>query len=71
MEDQKVTENAATEVAVLKTLAEVEKEHIMAALTTLKNNKSKTATALGITLKTLYNKLHSYGVMEKNGSKKS
>jgi Nif-specific regulatory protein len=47
---------------VLVTLEELERHHIMTTLENLGGNKTKTAKGLGITVKTLYNKLHSYGV---------
>jgi DNA-binding NtrC family response regulator len=45
------------------TLAEVERKHIEKALVVFKGNKTHAAKALGISLKTLYNKLHTYGMM--------
>lgn len=53
-----------------RTLEEVEIEHIEKALSTFDNNKSKAAQALGVTTKTLYNKLHAYGLFEKYQSAK-
>src|SRR5262249_34298983 len=41
-------------------LREVEKEYILSTLTRLQNNKARTAQALGISEKTLYNKLYRY-----------
>ena len=49
--------------ATVQTLAEVEKQHILSVLDTMGGNKSKAATALGVSIKTLYNKLHQYGLM--------
>ncbi|HET9753926.1 MAG TPA: sigma-54 dependent transcriptional regulator [Myxococcales bacterium] len=41
-------------------LREIEKEYILATLTRLQKNKARTAQALGISEKTLYNKLYRY-----------
>ena len=43
------------------TLAEVERTHILRVLLAQNNDKKSTAEILGISLKTIYNKLHSYG----------
>jgi len=43
-------------------LDDIEREHILNALQFYNGNKSKTSAALGITLKTLYNKLNKYEV---------
>lgn len=45
-------------------LFEVEKTYILHLLEKSHGNKTKAAKALGITVKTLYNKLHSYGVFQ-------
>lgn len=45
------------------TLDELEKMHITSTLDHLGGNKTRTAKILGITVKTLYNKLHSYGMI--------
>ena len=45
------------------TLGELEERHILRTLDFAKGNKTKTAKILGITVKTLYNKLHSYGMV--------
>jgi transcriptional regulator with GAF, ATPase, and Fis domain len=50
--------------AVDLSLEEVEKNHILRALAFHHGNKTKTAHSLGITIKTLYNKLHRYGVIQ-------
>ena len=50
----------------LKTIAEVEKEHIAKVLEELNWNKSRTARVLGITKTTLYNKLALYNIKSPN-----
>jgi two-component system response regulator HydG len=47
------------------TLHELEKRYIIKALMHFEGNKTQAAQALGITIKTLYNKLHEYGEFEK------
>ena len=47
------------------TVAELEKRWILKALLHFDGNKTQAANALGITIKTLYNKLHEYGEFEK------
>ena len=48
----------------IRSLAEVEKEHILAVLKHTKGNKQKTSDILGISKGTLYNKLKGYGIKE-------
>ncbi len=52
------------------TLDELEKSHILQMLSYQSGNKTKTAKALGITIKTLYNKLHHYGIFGKDKANK-
>lgn len=47
------------------TLNDLERRHIIKALNYFEGNKTQAANALGITIKTLYNKLHEYGEFEK------
>ncbi len=47
------------------TLGELEKRFIIKALNYFEGNKTQAANALGITIKTLYNKLHEYGEFDK------
>lgn len=49
----------------LLTLHELEKRYILKALQHFGGNKTQAANNLGITIKTLYNKLHEYGEFEK------
>ena len=51
------------------TLQEMEKRYIALALNHFGGNKTKTARSLCITVKTLYNKIHSYGIVENNNEK--
>ncbi|OFZ81546.1 MAG: sigma-54-dependent Fis family transcriptional regulator, partial [Bdellovibrionales bacterium RIFOXYD1_FULL_53_11] len=46
------------------TLDDIEKSHILRALVSNQGNKTKAARTLGITIKTLYNKLHRYGILQ-------
>ncbi len=52
------------ELSVEMPLDEVEKNHILRTLAYHQGNKTKTAQSLGITIKTLYNKLHRYGILK-------
>lgn len=47
------------------TLHELERRYILKALNHFDGNKTQAANALGITIKTLYNKLHEYGEFER------
>lgn len=69
-EQKKLSENSqgkaeATAASSLKaqpflTLEQMERNHIFKVLSHTNGNKSEAAGILGITIKTLYNKLHSY-----------
>jgi DNA-binding NtrC family response regulator len=63
---------AAAEDGVWPTLADVERAHIARALEAFRWNKMRTARALAINVKTLYNKIRAYGLapppgMQENG----
>jgi transcriptional regulator with GAF, ATPase, and Fis domain len=49
---------------IAMTLDDLERNHILQMLEYQNGNKTKTAKVLGITIKTLYNKLHRYGILE-------
>lgn len=53
--------NKLSEPGLPEPLENIEKNHILNTLNFFNGNKSKTSNALGITLKTLYNKLNKYG----------
>ena len=54
----------------LKTLAEVERSHILAALRTMKGDKIKAAKALGIGKTTMYRKLALYEKQDKKRNRR-
>lgn len=65
----KVVQSLKQEEFEALTLHELEKQHIINSLEYLNGNKTKAAKSLGITVKTLYNKLHSYGIIgDKNNN---
>lgn len=52
-------------------LGEMEKAYIISALVYFKNNKPLAAKGLGLSVKTLYNKLHVYGLFDKYSKPKT
>lgn len=59
----KIEEMPKLDYNKIKTLAEIEKDHIVFALKKCNGNKMKTARTLDISTKTLYNKMHEYNLM--------
>ena len=49
-------------------LHDLEKRYILEALKYFEGNKTKAARALGMTIKTLYNRLHEYNQLKKHNS---
>lgn len=47
------------------TLSDIQKAYVLRSLQYFEGNKTKVAAALGVTIKTLYNKLHEYGLFDK------
>ena len=62
------TRTEGPEFTLDMSLEDVEKNHILRTLAYNHGNKTKTAQSLGITIKTLYNKLHRYGILKPQGS---
>ncbi|MEW6058210.1 MAG: sigma-54-dependent Fis family transcriptional regulator [Bdellovibrionota bacterium] len=59
--------HSSSEFNVDMSLEELERHHIMRILSFHHGNKTKTAQTLGVTIKTLYNKLHRYGLLKEAG----
>jgi len=53
-------EEVKEELPKMPTLAEIEKEYINQVLNQVGGSKEKAATVLGVSVKTVYNKLNSY-----------
>jgi two-component system response regulator HydG len=61
----------SADLAIGAPLEDVEKGHILRTLAFNHGNKTKTAHTLGITIKTLYNKLHRYGAIAPDAAAES
>jgi len=61
---QQISEPDAVRLAVGTTVSEAEKSLIQLTLQHTRNNKTRAAEILGISLKTLFNKLKEYGAAE-------
>jgi transcriptional regulator with PAS, ATPase and Fis domain len=61
-QDQQLNQPAPVEMP----LEELERVHILRCLNHHEGNKTRAAQSLGITIKTLYNKLHRYGILDKS-----
>ena len=66
LERERVGERANQSVKTMKeAVAEAERAAVLAALTAAKGNKAEAARLLGVSYKTLFNKLHEHGVQER------
>jgi two-component system response regulator HydG len=65
------TRTESSDLTFDMSLEEVEKNHILRTLAYNHGNKTKTAQSLGITIKTLYNKLHRYGILPTKSEEQS
>lgn len=59
--------HSSSDFNVDMSLDELERHHILRILTFHHGNKTKAAQTLGVTIKTLYNKLHRYGLIKEAG----
>jgi len=66
MESEVRTANDASSIKTVTTLAEMEKQMIHNALKRTSNNRTQAADLLGISVRTLRNKLHQYNEMNEN-----
>jgi DNA-binding NtrC family response regulator len=65
-ERERVGERANQSLKTMKeAVAEAERAAVLAALTAAKGNKAEAARLLGVSYKTLFNKLHEHGVQER------